>query len=71
MNLKEIKERLHLECLERGDDVTVSIFKKNISRNKMQLVSEQYHLLRPHMSTQLAHEGPDRGTMWVIIDQNS
>lgn len=71
MNLKEIKERLHLECLERGDDVTVSIFKKNISRNKMQLVSEQYHLLRPRMSTQLAHEGPDRGTMWVIIDQNS
>lgn len=30
MNLKEIKERLHLECLERGDDVIVSIFKKNI-----------------------------------------
>lgn len=29
MNLKEFKERLHLECLERGDDVTVSIFKKN------------------------------------------
>lgn len=43
---------------------------KKISRNKMQLVSEQYHLLRPRMSTQLVHEGPDRGTMWVIIDQN-